>query len=172
MRWHRFVTPVCSIPCSLLVSSAQPEVRKMFISVRNVLTITEVSKGRKGNVKLERPSGVDYLVGREERCVFPALLMPGSVDGGYCRMDNVEHRTFVRRTLGVRSGCTICTSMTMRERATSPSRMKERRRGQGEKFVRISLEDFQWLYSGSEYLLVALLSKQCRTNAARRSKMR
>ena len=49
-----------------------------------------VSKGRKGNVKLERPSGVDYLVGREERCVFPALLMPGSVDGGYCRMDNVD----------------------------------------------------------------------------------
>ena len=62
-----------------------------------------VLKGPKGNVKLERSVGLDYLVGGEEWCVFPALLTPGSVDGGNCRAENVdiEH---VRTTSGVRSG--------------------------------------------------------------------
>ena len=36
-----------------------------------------------GNVKLERSGGLDYLVGGEERSAFPALLTPGTVDGGY-----------------------------------------------------------------------------------------
>ena len=39
-------------------------------------------KGPRGNVKLERSGGLDYLVGGEEQCVFPAFLAPGSVDGG------------------------------------------------------------------------------------------
>ena len=49
-----------------------------------------VLKRPKGNVKLERSGGLDYFVGGEGQCVFPALLTPGSVDGGYCRMVNVD----------------------------------------------------------------------------------
>ena len=41
-------------------------------------------------MKLERPGGLDYLVGGEGQHVFPALLTHGSVDGGYCRVDNVD----------------------------------------------------------------------------------
>ena len=41
-------------------------------------------------MKLERSGGLDYLVGGERQCVFPALLTPGSVDAGYCRVDNVD----------------------------------------------------------------------------------
>ena len=33
-------------------------------------------KRPRGTVKLERSGGLDYLVGGEERCVFPALLTP------------------------------------------------------------------------------------------------
>ena len=58
-------------------------------------------QGPKRNVKLERSGGLDHLVGGEERCVFPGLLSPGSVDGGYCRIDNVN---IERRTSGFRSG--------------------------------------------------------------------
>ena len=49
-----------------------------------------VLKGPRGNVRLERSGGLDYLVGNEEQRVFPALLTPGSVDRGYCRVDNVD----------------------------------------------------------------------------------
>ena len=49
-----------------------------------------VLKGLAGNVKLERSGGLDYLVGGEERSAFPALLTPGSFDGGDCRIDNVD----------------------------------------------------------------------------------
>ena len=48
-----------------------------------------VMKGPKGNVKLERSDGLDYVVGGEGQLVFPALLTPGSVDG-YRRVDNVD----------------------------------------------------------------------------------
>ena len=41
-------------------------------------------------MKLERSGGLDYFVGREGQHVFPALLTHGSVDGGYCRVDNVD----------------------------------------------------------------------------------
>ena len=49
-----------------------------------------VLKGPRGNVRLERSGDLDYLVGGEGQRVFPALLTPGSVDGGYCRVDNVD----------------------------------------------------------------------------------
>ena len=44
-----------------------------------------VLKGPRGNVKLERSGGLDYLVGGEGQHVIPALLTHGSVDGG-CRV--------------------------------------------------------------------------------------
>ena len=39
--------------------------------------------GRKTHRAIEKLVRLDYLVGGEERSVFPALLTPGSVDGGY-----------------------------------------------------------------------------------------
>ena len=62
----------------------------MVISTRDVPRAYGALRGPRGNVKLERSCGLDYLVGGEEQCVFPALLTPGSVDGGYCRTDNVD----------------------------------------------------------------------------------
>ena len=41
-----------------------------------------VLKGPRGNVKLERSGGLDFLVGGEGQHVFPAVLTHGSVDGG------------------------------------------------------------------------------------------
>ena len=61
----------------------------MDISTRDVLDYG-VLKGSRGNVRIERSGGLDYLQGGEEQRVFPALLTPGSVDGGYCRVDNVD----------------------------------------------------------------------------------
>ena len=75
-----------------------------------------VLKGPAGNVKLERSGGLDYLVGGEERSAFPALLTPGSVDGGYCRIDNVDIEHLRGGHLEFDPGCTTCTSMTMRGR--------------------------------------------------------
>ena len=74
-----------------------------------------VFKGPKGNVKLECSGGLDYLVGGEEPCVYPALLTPGSVDG-YCRMDNVDIEHVRGGRLELDLACTTCTSMTMRGR--------------------------------------------------------
>ena len=84
-----------------------------------------VSKGPRGNVKLERSDGLE--------CVFLALLTPGSVDGGYCRVDDVdvEHlrgrRQDDRETAG--AGGEVCADLTGR---------------------------LPTAYNGSEYLLVAL----------------
>ena len=69
-------------------------------------------KGPRGNVKLERSGGLDHLVGFEEQCVFPALLTPGSVDGGYGRVDNVDIEHLRGGRLEFDPGCTTCTSMT------------------------------------------------------------
>ena len=93
-----------------------------------------VSKGPRGNVKLERSGGLDYLVGGEEQCVFLALLTPGSVDGGYCRVDNVDIEHLRGGHLEFDPGCTTCTSMTRRN-DNIVDRMIERQLGQGEKFV-------------------------------------
>ena len=57
--------------------SAQPEVRKIFFCGRCPERYG-VLKGPKGNVKLERSGGLDYLD------------VLGSVDGVYCRTDNVD----------------------------------------------------------------------------------
>ena len=100
---------VCSIPCSQSVSSALPEVTK-----RDVLKVYGVLKGPRGNVKLERSGGLDYLV--EGQRFFPALLTPGSVDGGYCRVDNVDIEHLRGGYLEFDPGCTTYRSMTMRRR--------------------------------------------------------
>ena len=74
-------------------------------------------KGPRGNVELERFGGLDHLVGGEGQCVFPALLTLGSVDGGYCRVDNMwtfEHLRGGHLEFDPR--CTTCTSMEMRGR--------------------------------------------------------
>ena len=89
----------------------------------------------RGNVKLERSGGLDYLVGGKGQCVFPALLTPGSVDGGYCRVDNVDIEHLRGRHLKFNPGCTTCMSMTMRGR--------QHRQDDRETFVRISLEGCQ-----------------------------
>ena len=97
-------------------------------------------KGPNGNAKLERPGGLDYFVGGgEERSAFPAVLTPGSVDGGYCRKDNVdiEHLRGSYLEFDLRS-------MTMRGR-------QHRRQDEGdtgEKSVRVSLEECQWTTMG------------------------
>ena len=73
-----------------------------------------VLKGPRGNVKLERSGGLDYLVGGEGQRVYPALLTHGSVDGGHCRVDNVDMEHFREEHLEFDPGCTTCTSMMMR----------------------------------------------------------
>ena len=85
-----------------------------------------VLKGPSGKLKLECLGGLDYLVGGgEERSAFPALLTPGSVDGVYCRFDNVDIEKLRGGHVEFDPGCTTCTSMTTRER-------QHRRRGEGE----------------------------------------
>ena len=75
-----------------------------------------VFKRPAGNVKLECSGGLDYLVGGEVRSAFPALLKPGSVDGSYCRIDNVDIEHLRGRHLEFDPECKTCTSMTMRGR--------------------------------------------------------
>ena len=115
--------------------------------VTAVCSISAQPKVRKNDtfkVKLERSGGLDYLVGGEEQCLF-SCFTPGSVDGSHCRIDNVdiEHLRGGHLEFDPEDG-------------NIASRMKERRREQGEKFVRISPENCQVAYNGSEYLLVAL----------------
>ena len=65
-------------------------------------------------MRFERSGGLDYLVGGEGQHVFPALLTHGSVDGGYCSVDNVDMEHLRGGHLECEPGCTTCTSMTMR----------------------------------------------------------
>ena len=102
-----------------------------------------VLKGPRGNVKLERSGGLDYLVDGEGQRDFPALLTPASVDGGYCRVDNVDIGHLRGGHLKFDPRCTTCTSMTMRRRQHRRQDDRETA-GAGEKFVRISLEDCHW----------------------------
>ena len=106
-----------------------------------------VLKGSGGNVQLERSGGLDYLVGGEERSPFPALLTPGSVDGGYCCTDNVDIEHLRGGHLEFDPGCTTSTSMTMRGR--QHRRQDERETaGAGRKFARTLLADCQWPTTG------------------------
>ena len=75
-----------------------------------------VLKGPRGSVRLDRSGGLDYLVGGEAQRFFLALLTPGSVERGYCRVDNVDIEHLRGRHLVFDPGCTTCTSMTMRGR--------------------------------------------------------
>ena len=79
-----------------------------------------VLEGPRGNVKLERSGGLDYLVvGGEGQHVFSALLSHGSVDGSYCRVGIVDMEHLRGGHLEFDPGCTTCTSMTMRGRTTT-----------------------------------------------------
>ena len=106
-------------------------------------------------MKLERSGGLDYFLVGEERCVFPALLTPGCVDGGYCHKDNVDAERLRGGHLEFDPGCTTCTSMTMRGRQ---HRRQDKRETAGS--TERSLCGSHWkianAYNGSEYLLVAL----------------
>ena len=98
-------------------------------------------KGPKGNVKLERSGGLDFLVGGEERCVFPALLTPGSVDGGFCRIDDVDIDCLRGGHLEFDPGCTTCTSMTRRGRKHRRQDERETAGAGGEKIA----NGLQWV---------------------------
>ena len=114
-----------------------------------------VLKGPTGNVKLERSGGLDYLVGGEERFAFPALLTPGSVDGGYCRIDNVDIEHLRGGHLEFDPGCTTCTFMTMRGRQRRRQDDRETAGAGGEICADLTGR-LPMAYNGSEYLPVAL----------------
>ena len=112
-------------------------------------------KGPRGNVKLERSGGLDYLVGGEGQRVFPALLTPGSVDGGYCRVDNVDIEHLRGGHLEFDPRCTTCTSMTMRGRQHRRQDERETAGAGGEVCAELT-GTLPVAYNRSEYLLVAL----------------
>ena len=109
-----------------------------------------VLKGPRGNVKLERSGGLDYLVEDEGQHVFPALLTYRSVDGSYCRVDNVDMEHLRGGHLEFDPGC-----MTMRERQHRRQDDRETAGARGEVFADLTGR-LPMAYNGSEYLLVAL----------------
>ena len=111
-------------------------------------------KGPAGNVKLERSGGLDHLVGGEERSAFPSLLTPGSVDGGYCRIDNVDIEHLRGGHLEFDPVCTTCTSM-MRRRQRRRQDDRETAGAGGEICADLTGR-LPVAHNGSEYLLVAL----------------
>ena len=113
-----------------------------------------VLKGPRGHVKLELLGGLDHLVG-EEQCVFPALLTPGSVDGGCCRTGNVDIEHLRGRHLAFDPGCTTCTSRTMRRRQHRRQDERETAGTSGEVCADLTGR-FPVAHNRSEYLLVAL----------------
>ena len=108
-------------------------------------------KGRRGNVKLERSGGLDHLVGGEGQHVFRALLTPGSVDGGYCRVDDVDMEHLRGRHLEFAT----CTSMTMRGRQHRRQDDRETA-GAGREVCADLTGRLPLAYNGSEYLFGAL----------------
>ena len=97
----------------------------------------------------------DYLVGGEERCVLPALLTPGSVDRGYCRIDNVDIEHLRGGRLELDPGCTTCTSKTMRRRQHRRQDERDTAGAGGEVSANLTGR-LPIAHSGSEYLLIAL----------------
>ena len=112
VRLPSLLTVACSVPCSRSVSSALPEVKKIGIFYEST-KVYEVSKGPNGNVKLENYGGLDSS---SAAAFYPAMLAPGSVDGGYCRMDNMSIELFRGGHLELDPECTTCTFMTKRGR--------------------------------------------------------
>ena len=80
----------CSIRCSRssLFSVARGEKDWYFYESTKV---REVSKGPNGNVQLERYGALDSS---SAVAFYQSMLAPGSVDGGYCRMDNMSIELF------------------------------------------------------------------------------
>ena len=69
-------------------------------------------RGPGGEARLERSGGLDYLVGgNDEVAAHPALLMSGTVEGGYLRKDLVDVEQSRGGHLDFDPGCT---STTMR----------------------------------------------------------
>ena len=106
------------------------------------------------------------------------LLTLGSVDGGYCRLNNVDIEHLLRGHLEFDPGCTTCTSMTMRGR--QHCRQDERETAQAGREVCADLTGrLPVACNGSEYLLVALrretrlgVSKALANKRSETSKMR
>ena len=106
-----FVTAVYSVACSPSVSFSTARGEKDEYVYERCPEGFGVLKGPKGNGKLERSV---WTTSPAERCVFPALLTPGSVDGGYCRTDNVDVEHLRGGHLEFDLGCTTCTSLRMK----------------------------------------------------------
>ena len=107
-------------------------------------------------MKLERSGGLDCLVGGgEERSAFLAILTPGSVNGRYCRMDNLSIEHVREGHLEVDPGCTTCTSMSMRGRQHRQQDEEEATGAGGEVCADLTGR-LPMAYNGSEYRLVAL----------------
>ena len=87
--------------------------------------------------------------------LFPALLTPGSVDEGYCRIDNVDIEHLRGGHLEFDPKCTTCTSMTMRGR--QHRRQDDRETiGAGREVCADLTGRLPMAHNGSGYLLVAL----------------
>ena len=94
-----------------------------------------------------RSGGLDYLVGGEVRSAVPAVLTPGSVDEGHCRINNVDSEHLRGGTPGIRSSVDDMDVHHDERAATSPTGRQRDGEEQGEKFVRTSL-DCQWPTTG------------------------
>ena len=159
--WRHHLSRLCvqSLLTVSLFSTARGEKDGYFYETRP--EGYGVLKGSNGTVKLERSGGLDYLVGGEERSAFPALLTPGSVDGGHCRIDNVDIEPLRRGHLEFDPRCTtctsttICTSMTMRRRQHRQQNVRETA-GEREEVCVDFTGRLPMAYNGSKYLMVAL----------------
>ena len=103
--------------------------------------------------------GVDQLVGGDEEVSpHPAVIMPGTAESGYFRLDKVDVEHVRGRHLDFDAGCTTCTSMTMRGRQ---QRLlgEEGTAGAGREVCLDPTGRPQMAYNGSESLLVALRRK-------------
>ena len=83
------------------------------------------------------------------------LLTPGSVDGGYCRVDNVDIEHLRGGHLEFDPGCTTYTSTTMRGRQHRRQDDRETAGAGGEGCADLTGR-LPMANNGSEYLLVAL----------------
>ena len=144
--FHRF---------SRSVSSALLQVKKLEISMRAPKCMK--CQRSKRIVKLERSGGLDYLVGSgEERSAFPRDSHTClSVDGRYCRINNMSIEHFRGGHLEFDPGCTTCTFMTRRglqhRRQAEEETADTTREVCADQTGRLPTP-----YSGSEYPLAAL----------------
>ena len=116
-----------------------------------------VVKGSNGTVKLDSSGGLDYLVGGEERSAFPAWLTTGSVDGGHCRIDNVDIKHLRGGHLEFDPSRVHDMHAHDDERTATHRRQDERETaGAGGEVCADLTGRVPLAFNGSEYLMVAL----------------